>query len=687
MRTNKFLTSKSSLTRGLLLVLLASSNLSSAETDFSVDPESLSWNSATADVSSEELMGRTIYTLTSDANLRDGFPATSLVRIHEEHNNLFLRSGHKLFDALFALSVQEAKENSVAKISDWAFADADCACFETGRKWNYVWTRDTAYAVDLGLAIFDAPRSRNSLDFKLSKFRDSPLEQIVQDTGSGGSWPISTDRVVWALGADATLKNLPEIEQLDYKKRIFSALVNTLETDRSTVYDARDGLYRGEQSFLDWREQSYASWTANNVAEIAASKALSTNALHYNALRTAAKYAADLNDKEKAKKYSQWAKDLKEAINFSFWSQEHGMYKSIITSDLNPAALSKFDLLGLALTILFDIADEEKSLSILSKYPHSEAGAAVIWPQQPFTPIYHNRAIWPFVSAYWIKAAKKMQHIAALDHNLLTLIKGSSLNLSNMENFEFLTLENWFSDNEFSGPVINSQRQLWSVAGYLSGVIDGLFGLEREENALRFQPLISAKMRQLFLAKNEIKLSNLNLQGKLLNVTLRFNESESLDSNDYFVVENSFINGKKIAGDKWLQFAELAPTNEIVLELKKQSNPNPASIHKIEVANPYSLSFQEVKKLWSPKEPAFESMIQINDSDIELKFNARGEPEVLFNIYRNGQKIAEQFSGQSWIDRGVIKNNETQCYSIESEYTETKNRSHHSQTLCWWGQG
>ncbi len=127
MRTNKFLTSKSSLTRGLLLVLLASSNLSSAETDFSVDPESLSWNSATADVSSEELMGRTIYTLTSDANLRDGFPATSLVRIHEEHNNLFLRSGHKLFDALFALSVQEAKENSVAKISDWAFADADCA--------------------------------------------------------------------------------------------------------------------------------------------------------------------------------------------------------------------------------------------------------------------------------------------------------------------------------------------------------------------------------------------------------------------------------------------------------------------------------------------------------------------------------------------------------------------------------
>ena len=28
-----------------------------------------------------------------------------------------------------------------------------------------------------------------------------PLGRIVQDTGSGGAWPVSTDRMVWLLAA------------------------------------------------------------------------------------------------------------------------------------------------------------------------------------------------------------------------------------------------------------------------------------------------------------------------------------------------------------------------------------------------------------------------------------------------------------------------------------------------------
>ncbi|MCV5216322.1 hypothetical protein OFC53_34370, partial [Escherichia coli] len=77
--------------------------------------------------------------------------------------------------------------------------------FETGAKWHYVWTRDLAYAADLSLALMNPTRVQNGLNFKLSAFRDTTDqqydgEQIVQDTGTGGSWPISTDRTTWALG-------------------------------------------------------------------------------------------------------------------------------------------------------------------------------------------------------------------------------------------------------------------------------------------------------------------------------------------------------------------------------------------------------------------------------------------------------------------------------------------------------
>jgi hypothetical protein len=37
--------------------------------------------------------------------------------------------------------------------------------------------------------------------------------QIAQDTGSGGSWPVSTDRITWAFAAEEVLKSLPPAER------------------------------------------------------------------------------------------------------------------------------------------------------------------------------------------------------------------------------------------------------------------------------------------------------------------------------------------------------------------------------------------------------------------------------------------------------------------------------------------
>ena len=53
-------------------------------------------------------------------------------------------------------------------------------------------------------------------------------------------------------------------------------------------------------------------------------------------------------------------------------------------------------------------------------------------------PVYHNRAIWPFVSAYGLKAAAMVQNVAVVDHHIDSLMRGAALNLSNMENLEWL---------------------------------------------------------------------------------------------------------------------------------------------------------------------------------------------------------------------------------------------------------
>ena len=130
---------------------------------------------------------RRTYELATTAPLRDKLPANPRTIVED---GPFVRTNNVMFDALYALALAEAKEASVSSIRDGSFnggKPTPCNCFETGRLWTYVWTRDTSYATDLGLATIDPIRARNSLEFKLSPKRGGGQLSIIQDTGSGGS--------------------------------------------------------------------------------------------------------------------------------------------------------------------------------------------------------------------------------------------------------------------------------------------------------------------------------------------------------------------------------------------------------------------------------------------------------------------------------------------------------------------
>ena len=74
--------------------------------------------------------------------------------------------------------------------------------------------------------------------------------------------------------------------------------------------------------------------------------------------------------------------------------------------------------------------------------------------------------------------------------NLNSIIRAASLNVSNMENLEWQTGQNWVEDGIYAGPVVNSRRQLWSVAGFLGAVVHGVFGLRKENGVWRADPIL-----------------------------------------------------------------------------------------------------------------------------------------------------------------------------------------------------
>jgi hypothetical protein len=414
---------------------------------------------------------------------------------------LSVHTASPLFDGLFAMAQDDLRQDSVSAIRDGAFDQGQsiaCECFETGEKWHYVWTRDLSYAVDLALWRLDPERSRQSLRFKLSEVREPSVPQgryVMQDTGSGGSWPISTDRVVWFLGARHLL------DDPGFAEETWHALTDTLAQDRLYVFDAKLGLYRGETSFLDWREQSYPEWTAKDVRFIAESYALSTNVLHYQALQLAATQAEQRHDARVAE-YRAQAEVLKRAINAHFWRADRGMYMSYVGAAAMP--MDTYDLLGLSLAITSGVADPKRARQALANYPAWSSGSPVIWPERADQPIYHNRAIWPFVSAYALRAARSVNDAPRIAHEMDSLLRGAALSASNMENFELATQSVHVDDGALSGPVVDSPRQLWSVAGYLDMVIGGVFGLGDDGSITPKLPV--SWLPQLFGENKQISL-------------------------------------------------------------------------------------------------------------------------------------------------------------------------------------
>ncbi|MAQ17502.1 MAG: hypothetical protein CMN30_22240 [Sandaracinus sp.] len=627
---------------------------------------------------------RRVYSLSTTAPLRDDQPDNPRV-VTEREGDPTVRSGHDLFDALHALAVEEVRENSVSSIRDGAFDDGlavDCGpdgCFETGRLWTYVWTRDTSYAVDVGLAPMDPARARGSLEFKLSERRGGGDEQVVQDTGSGGSYPVSTDRVVWALGAWAVLANLEGSERDAFRSRALEALSNTLEHDRRVAFDASDGLYFGEQSFLDWREQTYPEWTADDVVHIAMSKALSTNLLHLRALEVTAALADEEGDTATRDRFGGWADDLRLAIRERFWLESEGQFSTFVTTGLDPAPVRRFDLLGSSLAVIFGVATESQARRVLAGYPHYGPGAPVIWPQQQQTPIYHNRGEWPFVTAYWLRAAKAAGNDAVADRMVRALMRGAALNLSNMENFEAASGAVWQDDGAASGPVVNSQRQLWSVAGYLSMVHHTLFGLEAESDGLHVRPFVTAGLRDdVFAGTDELVLNDYPYRGRRVTVVLHLPESGGTGA---LTVGEVSLNGTALGGDL-LPAAMLEETNRVDVTLTAGATA---------AASLTEVSGTDWRDVYGPRTPRVTSFTRAGDElTLALDLNGATAADVRWTIYRDGEPVADDLPGTTtlWTDPAFDASSQrSPCYTAELTFAGSGNHSQHAPPNCWWGGG
>ena len=622
------------------------------------------------------------FDLTTTAPQREGDPQRRTI---EEHTGTpYVASGSALFDALFAQAIDDARLASVTAIRDGAYNEGQaipCQCFETGEKWHYVWTRDLAYALDLGLAAFDPDRAVAGLLFKTSGFRPDVLvppeipdssEQIIQDTGSGGSWPISTARVAWALGAERTRANLSGPARARFARQAYRALRGTLEADRVAAYDARVGLYGGEHSFLDWREQTYAPWIVDDLPAMAQSKALSTNVLELRALRLAARLARELGAPDVATRYAGWARALAPAIDRMFWMPRAGMYATFTTGDRFPAPVEKYDLLGNALAILSGVADSVKAHRILSHYPFGPFGPPVVWPEAPDTYVYHNRAMWPFVTAYTLRAAARAGHVEAADRAVASLMRGAALHLSNMENLEWLTGRSQYDD----GPAINSRRQLWSIGAYYGSVIGTIFGWRVESDGVHVAPFLTSRTRALFGASPSARLGGLAWEGKPVEIVLLL--PAQAPAGRVYDVGEVRLNGRPASSP--ISAAQLRDAgNRVEIHFGAARRVRDA-VTTTPVVPPHSHDDPRVFMPWTPALTA--TRAADGGATITIAPPAHPSSAVTYAVLRDGRVVADGLTTRTWSDTGAPAPAATACYSVIARYVATQLASQPSAPAC-----
>lgn len=638
----------------------------------------------TVSVTNQEAAQRT-YTISTTMDLRDDAEKRRVFT--EDAAHPLLRSGNLMFDGLFAMAMDDLKMLSVSEIRDGSYNAGEpiaCNCFQTGEKWTYVWTRDLSYAARLGLAELNPAQVINSLRFKTSDFREgaqSPASlpegtlQIVQDTGSGGSWPVSTDRVTWALAAESVLNSLSGEAYDKFSDYAYAALRGTIEADRQAAFDQALGLYNGEQSYLDWRTQTYATWIVDNLSHMSESKALSTNVVHYQALRLTARLAREHGDAPLAQRYDDWADALKDKINKHFWLEEAGLYASLTSAAEDQAPVEKFDMLGSALAILSGIAPSSRASEVLANYPHGELGVPVYYPQQPGVEVYHNRALWPFVTAYELQAAAKVRNSAVADNAIQSLVRGAALNLSNMENLEWLTGKPFYDD----GPVINSKRQLWSVAGYLNMVIGTIFGYQVDKSGITVEPFLTAKARQLFGDSPQARLSGLHYKGRSLDVVL--NLPKAMSGTGYYMVETVRLNGAPVTG-----VIEESQLNDAANVIEVDFGDLHAGDTRITMAPEVDPGDHRDPRVFAPVEPQVTSIVQ-KDGKYTVHFTDNGNTgissdSVYYRIFRDGKLVDDRLTQMSWTDRSKAPAGSRVCYAVQAVFSSSGHRSHHSAPFC-----
>lgn len=391
-----------------------------------------------------------------------------------------------------------------------------------------LWANHTriSYPILLSLAYLNPEASMATL-------RSAVANGVISHKHKASVWPINTEDISWTMAAWEIYAVTGDKKWL---KWAYSVAKRTIDEEYEINSDRFTGLIHGGGQFAFTQGQFYPSWM--EYKDIYESCSLANNVFFERAFEILNDMGDELGiDSD----YGERAQNLKDAINGALWNEQLHHYFQYTYVYAAPVQSPVIDNFAQAMSILWNIASDDRAENLMMYTPVSSYGVTATSPHyQSDDKVNLSEVVTPMVQAFWNLAAAKTENESMLRYGLGAMYRAQALFCANKGAL-----------NAFTGmPLGAGAGDLGSAAGNLAMVFRIYAGMTFLPNGIEFNPYVPVFLN----GKKEIK--GFKYRGATLNITIEGTGSD---------IDQFFIDGKE-TNDNFID-AKLTGAHSILIKM------------------------------------------------------------------------------------------------------------------------
>lgn len=353
------------------------------------------------------------------------------------------------------------------------------------------------YTTYLSLAALNPHKALQILKKSLKETHAVP--EISQPDGIGGGWPVTTDRIAWAMAIWEIYKSTGDKSILAHA---LPALENTLNCDMRAAWNDSHKLMHGAVTTPGNPASYYPEWMS--PVDIYESMCLGSNVMFAYAFKVRDMMIHELPDSDFKPMWVGMDQEIANSLNTSLWIPKSGVYGQYLYGGVFPILSVTNDNFAQALAIIFGIANPEMAKSIISRTPSIPSGISVTYPLIKDTIDAGDGNAEAITGAFWNIASAKSRNMKAVEKGIGTTLHDAAL----------YAVEKGVLSDSAGVASQHSRPAVWNSSGIAAMVLRVIMGIDFRNNGISFDPIVPSSL------PGEKRLSGLKYRNANLTVKI-----------------------------------------------------------------------------------------------------------------------------------------------------------------------